>query len=794
MAKKPTVSIYVTLRDQPALEALKVLSQRFTKFSAEVAPAIYVVKNGVAALTAVIGLAATALTAATAEAVSFDRSLRAVRTIADESVMPMGKVRDISYEMAALYGTKVTENTKALYEILSAGVTDSAQALEVMHASQQLAIGGLTDTKTAVNGLTSVLNAFSAQGVKSKDVVDSMFVAIRDGKNTAEELSHSIGMLAPTAAAAGLTIEEMFAAMASLTQAGIPTSTALEYIRSALTNVLKPSKQAAGVAKELGVEFNAQALAAKGLSKFLEEVVIKSGATREQTARLFGDIGGLNAVFKLTGDGGAKLNELLENQAQRMGAARRATDIMSESLGHQIDRYEALKNAAVVSFGEAVTAGSSARGAITSINSALEQVTDTLQSEAWKRGIDDGIGGLVHVGGQALGVLANIGLGLKQLWNNDTSGKGWDNYPALKQLHELSEQLKVVRSASDALANADFNGPALAEMGLDADLGLGAGFGYEPRFGSAGLGSKPRPGLGNAGEGPVTKAKKTKESEAARRRREAQETQDAMGLDPTETNVAAIELKIAYQNLEHLAGVEKRKAAAEDEWQRARVERFRRGRRELEVAERQAETDRANAANQWIVDLQELGVGAVRAVADNFGTFFQEMGKSIGTGTLDIGALFGQFVGNTLVQLGMMVSGLGATAIAANLLSVIPFLQPLVGAPTVGAAAGAAALLAGGALIAAGTAIGAATAPAQISAPGAGGGRSQTRAPTSPASGIDGGFDSLSGLGRGGPVSNVFQVNFNGGIYGGDTRQVARDLRALLQNGESLIPRRRRAA
>ena len=56
-------------------------------------------------------------------------------------------------------GDHVTE-AKALYQIISAGATDAAQATDLLRVSNQLALGGVTDVATAADGLTTILNAW----------------------------------------------------------------------------------------------------------------------------------------------------------------------------------------------------------------------------------------------------------------------------------------------------------------------------------------------------------------------------------------------------------------------------------------------------------------------------------------------------------------------------------------------------------------------------------------------------------------------------------------------------------
>lgn len=70
------------------------------------------------------------------------------------------------------------------------------------------------------------------------------------GKTTFGELAGSIGQVAPTANAAGVSIDDLLASVASLTANGIGTSEAMTGIKAALSNIIKPTSDASKMAAE----------------------------------------------------------------------------------------------------------------------------------------------------------------------------------------------------------------------------------------------------------------------------------------------------------------------------------------------------------------------------------------------------------------------------------------------------------------------------------------------------------------------------------------------------------------
>ena len=270
----------------------------------------------------------------------FESAVSEVHTLLGETT-PIEGYSNAAEKMALTFGGTAKSQMEALYDVVSAGNSDLESASKVLETANKLAVAGVTDVGVAVDGLTSVLNAYGKEASEAESVSDVMFTAVRLGKTTVDELSGSIGKVAPLAAAMGVSFEEVAAAMAVTTSKGINTSESVSGLKAALSNVLKPSKEARDLAAELGIAFNAQAIEAKGLVPFLKDVQDKTGGNTEQMGKLFGSIEGLNTVLALTDGELQAVSAALEQTTNAGGATADAMDIVGETSAKSAERAAA---------------------------------------------------------------------------------------------------------------------------------------------------------------------------------------------------------------------------------------------------------------------------------------------------------------------------------------------------------------------------------------------------------------------------------------------------------------------
>ena len=257
----------------------------------------------------------------------------AVRTLGVDSEKLKEQLRGVSAQLKGQMSE--TALLAASYDVASAGFNNAASASNILKAAALGAKGGMSDLNTVANATTSVLNAYGMSSDKASKLVDGFIQTQNDGKIVVAQYAAQIGRVAPTAAAAGVSIDELNAAISAVTATGVPVESTFAGIRQVIAGVIKPTSEAATKAKELGIEFNTAAIKQKGFAGFLEEVIDKTGGSEVEISKLFGSVEALTAIMPLVNDRLKKFNTSLDNQQNTAGAAQDAYDEMSNTLGGQ---------------------------------------------------------------------------------------------------------------------------------------------------------------------------------------------------------------------------------------------------------------------------------------------------------------------------------------------------------------------------------------------------------------------------------------------------------------------------
>jgi TP901 family phage tail tape measure protein len=275
-----------------------------------------------------VGAVITALTSVTKQAAAFESAMREVSTLTNS--IDMTKLTRQVEELSGQFGQDRITQANALYQVISAGAGTAAEAMDVLTVANQLAVGGVTDVSTAADGLTSALNAYGEEATAATDYSDAMFVAMKAGKTTIGELSENIGKLAPMAAQAGVSFDELLAATSAVTTTGLDTSMTMNSLRQVLANVIKPTSQARDAAEALGLQFDVAAIRTQGFTGFLADVVEKTGGSTTALSTLFGSVESLQAIMFLASQTGrTEFLKIMDDMKERSGATKEAFDKMS---------------------------------------------------------------------------------------------------------------------------------------------------------------------------------------------------------------------------------------------------------------------------------------------------------------------------------------------------------------------------------------------------------------------------------------------------------------------------------
>jgi len=245
-------------------------------------------------------LASAAALAAPAIAVGkFEAGLSDVLTLLDkDKIKEFGGDLSKASKEAIKLGFSIDDSNKALFDTVSA-IGDINKSLDIFTIAQKLAIGGTTSLSIAVDGLTSIVNAYGKEVTNATKVSNAFFSAQRAGKTTVAELALNIGKLAPIAKQAGVGFEEMLAAVSQLTLGGLSTEEAVIGLRQAISALIKPGQEAISVLKKFNVPIGATEVRAKGLTFSLQKLAEAAKENPDALAKMIPNIRALTAISSL---------------------------------------------------------------------------------------------------------------------------------------------------------------------------------------------------------------------------------------------------------------------------------------------------------------------------------------------------------------------------------------------------------------------------------------------------------------------------------------------------------------
>ncbi len=251
----------------------------------------------------------------------FQQSMKEVATLSNGIKGSLTDYMNQVMEITRVVPVEANEAAKALYQIVSAG-HDGVNGMKVLEASAKAAVGGVTDTATAADAITTVLNAYKLDASKAQEVSDQLFTTVRLGKTDFGQLGKSIAQAAPIAASFGIDIKEVLGAVASITKQGVPTSEAMTKIRAAIL----------GTANQLGDA----AFKGRTFQEALQLIYDKAGGSSTKMKELLGTDEALQAALMLTGEKAKEAASDLDEVNNSAGAAEAAFKEMASSAENQM--------------------------------------------------------------------------------------------------------------------------------------------------------------------------------------------------------------------------------------------------------------------------------------------------------------------------------------------------------------------------------------------------------------------------------------------------------------------------
>ena len=280
----------------------------------------------------------------------YETSLAKVGTIADLGKLSIQKLGSQITDMSNTMGIAATDIAEATYQAISAG-QDTANAVAFAGQAAKLAAAGFTSTTSAVDILTTALNAYGLSADQATHVSDVLLTTQNLGKTSVDELSSSMGKVIPLAAAYNVSVENLSSGLAVMTANGIATAEATTYTKSMLNELGDTGSSVGKILQQQtgksfaqlsadGKSFAQLSADGKSLGDVLQVLYDSVGDDGTAFAGLWSSVEAGTGALSLVSGGADKFNGVLGQMVDSAGATDTAYQTMTDTFQHSMESLQ----------------------------------------------------------------------------------------------------------------------------------------------------------------------------------------------------------------------------------------------------------------------------------------------------------------------------------------------------------------------------------------------------------------------------------------------------------------------
>lgn len=326
-------------------------------------------------------LATGALTACAKSGSDFTNGMSKMSTLFDTTKYSVTDLSNQFLDLSNKTGLSATELAEAGYQALSAGV-DVDKAVGFVETAGNLAKAGFTSTSTAVDVLTTAMNAYGEGAGTAEEISNKLVRTQNLGKTTVDELASSMGKIIPTASAMNVDINNLTSGYVSLTKQGIATAEATTYMNGML-NELGKSSTTVGKAlqEETGKSFQDLMAEGKSLGDVLQILQDHADKTGVGFNELWGSAEAGKAGLAILNGGVEEFNDTVSIMKSNTDDVGEALDKLNTPSVQAQKALNQIKNSAT-QLGQTL---------LTSIAPAFTKVCDAItKATTWFSNLDEG--------------------------------------------------------------------------------------------------------------------------------------------------------------------------------------------------------------------------------------------------------------------------------------------------------------------------------------------------------------------------------------------------------------------
>ena len=330
-------------------------------------------------------------TASVKAAAQFEYEMARVKAVSSATGAEMAGMSKLALQLGKDTVFSAGEAAKGIYALATAGVSVADIMGGAAAAALDLAAAGELDVGRGAEIAAAAMNIFELKGKDVVAVADALAVGATKSAVEVSDMADAFNMSAAVAAQAGMSVQELTAAIALLGNAGIRGSDAGTSLKTMLMMLMAPTEQAADAMEQYGIEI----YTASGEMKSLDEIIAEldqslAGLSQEEANHVKRVIAGQDAIRALnvlTKVGATNYRDMTK-EVSRSGAAQ---DIAAAKMDNLRGSYEQLKGSIETAF---IMMGNEGIPGLRSLVDSLTEETNRFitawermtGSDAWKRG------------------------------------------------------------------------------------------------------------------------------------------------------------------------------------------------------------------------------------------------------------------------------------------------------------------------------------------------------------------------------------------------------------------------
>lgn len=267
----------------------------------------------------------------------FETAVAKVGTIADTAAVPLESLRGQILDVSGSMGIAAGDIAEAAYQAISAG-QDTGNAVAFAGQAAMLAQAGFTSSASAVDILTTALNAYGLEADQADHISDVLLTTQNLGKTSVNELASSMGRVIPLAAAYNVSMENLSGGLAVLTANGIATAEATTYTKSMLNELGSTGSTVGKILQaQTGQSFAELNASGKSLGDVLQVLYDSVGGDATQFAALWSSVEAGTGALSIANSGADKFNEVLAQMQADSHATQTAYETMTNTMAHKME-------------------------------------------------------------------------------------------------------------------------------------------------------------------------------------------------------------------------------------------------------------------------------------------------------------------------------------------------------------------------------------------------------------------------------------------------------------------------